>query len=230
MLASAEGAGRRVRVWDVPVRLFHWAVVALFAFQIWSGETGGNAMQWHLYAGYGVLTLVLFRVLWGLFGSTHARFASFARGPAACLRYARRLFSRRPAPSLGHNPLGGWMVVLLLGSLALQTITGLFANDQIATQGPLAALVSDAWSDRLSSVHVWNFYVLLGLVGLHIAAVLYHWLAKKENLIGAMISGVKRVPDELVEPSAARFAGPWRALVLFAAALLAVYLVVQRPF
>ena len=80
MQASAEGTQRKVRAWDAPLRLFHWAVVALFAFQIWSGETGGNAMQWHLYAGYGVLTLVVFRVLWGLFGSTHARFASFARG------------------------------------------------------------------------------------------------------------------------------------------------------
>ncbi len=230
MQGGAAHDERPVRVWDVPVRLFHWALAGFFAFQFWSGETGGNAMQWHLYAGYGVLSLVLFRILWGFFGSTYARFASFARGPAACLRYARQLFSRRPVPSLGHNPLGGWMVLAMLGALALQTVTGLFANDQIATQGPLADLVSDAWSDRLSSVHAWNFYVLLGLVSLHIVAVLYYRLVKGQNLIGPMFSGVKRVPAKLAESAAPRPGGAWRALIVFAAALLAVYLVVQRPF
>ncbi len=230
MQASAAGAEREVRVWDLPVRLFHWTLVALFAFQFWSGQTGGNAMQWHLYAGYATLVLVLFRILWGLLGSSYARFANFVQGPAACRHYARQLYSRQPAPSAGHNPLGGWMVLLLLAALALQTVTGLFANDQIATQGPLADLVSDAWSDRLSTVHVWNFYVLLGLACLHVAAVLYHWLVKKENLVGAMFTGVKRLPGELAETAVARFASPWRALTLFAAALLAVYLIVLRPF
>lgn len=221
----------KLRVWDVPVRIFHWALVLLFAFQVYSGNTGGNVMLWHMYAGYAILSLVLFRLAWGFAGSTHARFAEFLAGPLGAVRFARKLFSREPAVYAGHNPLGGWMVVALLLSLALQAGTGLFANDDIATEGPLAALVSKAVSDRLTTIHRWNAVVLIVLVGLHIAAVLFHWVVKKENLVGAMFTGIKDVPAEVARRTAvARLASNWRALALFAAACAIVYMVIKRPF
>jgi cytochrome b len=237
-----------IKVWDLPVRLVHWAIVLLFAFQLASGKIGGNMMAWHAYSGYCMLALVIFRILWGFAGSTHARFASFLAGPAATFRFAKRLFSREAVPQVGHNPLGGWMVIALVASLALQAATGLFANDGLATEGPLAALVSLDVSNELTIIHRANLKVLLVLSGLHIAAVLFHLVVKRENLTGAMFTGVKRVPEAAVherrdvlrgshprrvasrENAYAHFASPWRALALFVLALVVVYLVVQRPF
>ncbi len=221
----------KVRVWDAPVRIVHWALVLLFAFQVYSGNTGGNVMLWHAYAGYAILSLVLFRIAWGFVGSTHARFAEFLAGPVGAARFARKLFSRELAVFAGHNPLGGWMVVALLLSLALQAGTGLFANDDIATEGPLAVLVSKALSDRLTTIHRWNAVVLIVLVSLHIAAVFFHWVVKKENLVGAMFTGVKDLPPEVARRVAvAPLASNWRALALLAAALAIVYMVINRPF
>lgn len=224
---------RAVKVWDPPVRLFHWLLVALFAFQFWSGKTGGNAMEYHMYAGYTVLVLVLFRVMWGFAGSTHARFASFLAGPGRAIAFAKKLVSRSPAHVAGHNPLGGWMVVVMLASLLVQTVTGLFSNDDIATEGPLVSLISKDLSDRLSTVHAWNFNFLLALAAAHIAAVLFHELVKKENLVSAMFTGVRKLDasvEDAAEISAARFVSSWRALALFVLALVAVFLVVKRPF
>lgn len=220
-----------VKVWDAPVRLFHWALVLLIAFQFFTAQMKGDWMTWHMRSGYAILALVFFRILWGFAGSSSARFSSFIAGPAACLRFAKKLLTRLPAPYASHNPLGGWMVVFLLLALLVQAGTGLFANDDIATEGPLAGLVAKELSDRLTSIHYWNFNLLLLLAGVHIAAVLYHWGVMKENLIGAMFTGVKRLPaDAAGEGATARFASPWLALVLFAVAALAVYLIVKRPF
>ena len=217
-----------IKVWDAWIRFFHWSLVLLFAFQLYSGNTGGNVMQWHMYAGYAVLALVLFRVAWGFAGSTHARFASFVEGPVVTARFAARLFSREPAPAVGHNPLGGWMVVALLASLALQAGTGLFANDDIATEGPLAALVSKNVSDRLTSIHRWNAYVLIALAATHIAAIAFHWIVKKENLVPAMFTGVKKVAPETAQGLVGvRNVGAWRGPVLLALAGAAVYLVLR---
>ena len=219
-----------VKVWDAPVRLFHWLLVLLIAFQYLSAKMKGDWMTWHMYSGYAILALVLFRFLWGFAGSSTARFSGFLAGPAACLRFAKKLMARIPAPHASHNPLGGWMVLVLLLVLLGQAGTGLFANDDIATEGPLFSLVSKELSDRLSAIHFYNFYFLLVLIALHVAAVLYHWGVLKENLIGAMFTGVKRLPEDFAGVSTARFASPWRALVLFAVAALAVYLIVKRPF
>ncbi len=219
-----------VKVWDAPVRLFHWLLVLLFAFMIFSGNVKGDWMEWHMRAGYAILALVLFRILWGLAGSTTARFSSFLAGPSAGLAFAKKLLTRAPAPSASHNPLGGWMVVALLLALLFQVGTGLFANDDVLIEGPLAALVSKALSDRLTGWHYWNVNLLLLLAAVHILAVLYHAVFMKENLIGAMFTGVKRMPAEAAGGVAARFASPWLALVLFAVAALAVYLIVKRPF
>jgi cytochrome b len=236
-----------IKVWDVPVRLFHWAVVLLLVLQLATGLIGGSLMQWHVYGGYAMLVLVVFRIFWGFAGSTHARFASFLAGPRATLHFAKRLFSREAVPQLGHNPLGGWMVIALVVSLALQAISGLFANDGANTEGPLATLVSFETSSRITQFHRWNLKLLIVLSGLHIAGVLFHWLVKKENLIGAMFTGVKQVPEAAVqerregvretpprrvasrESASAHFASSWRALGLLAVAAFLVYLVVRGP-
>lgn len=219
-----------LKVWDAPVRLFHWLLVLLFAFMFLSGKLKGEWMEWHMRSGYAILALVVFRVLWGFFGSTHARFSNFLAGPARCWRFAQKLLARAPAPSAGHNPLGGWMVLALLFGFALQAGTGLFANDDILIEGPLAALVSKDLSDQLTTIHYWNFNLLLALAGVHVAAVLYHWGLMKENLIGAMFTGVKRLPADAAEGVVVRFASPWLALALLFLAAVAVYLIVKRPF
>ncbi len=222
---------RPTRVWDLPVRLMHWSLVLLVAFQFYSGNVGGNVMRWHMLSGYAILTLVLFRFAWGLGGSTTARFAHFIAGPRAALEFARRLLSRAPAAHAGHNPIGGWMVIALLGALAVQAGSGLFANDDIATEGPLAVLVSKATSDRMTAIHRTTYVVLVVLIALHICAVLYHWLVKKEDLIGAMFTGVRRLPEDVAQKmSAAHFASLWRALGLIAAASVLVWLVVSKTF
>jgi cytochrome b len=222
---------RPVRIWDLPVRLFHWCLVALLAFQFYSGKTGGNLMEYHMYVGYLILALVLFRVTWGFAGSTHARFSAFIAGPRKTLAFAGRLLSKGSAQVAGHNPLGGWMVIVMLVSLLVQAGTGLFANDDIATEGPLFALVSKELSDRLTTIHSWNFNLLLVLTGLHVAAVLFHVFVKRENLISAMFTGVRLFDGSpAVESGAARFVSSWRALVLFLLALVVVILIVKRPF
>ena len=225
------GAGEtQVKVWDAPVRLFHWLLVLLFAFSFFTGKAGSEWTEWHMRSGYTILGLLLFRVMWGFAGSTHARFTSFLAGPTTCLEFAKKLLTRAPAPYAGHNPLGGWMVLVLLLALLFQTGTGLFANDDVLWEGPLAALVSKATSDQLTTYHSWNVNLLLLLVGLHVIAVLYHAGFMKENLIGAMFTGVKRMPAAAAGGVVARFASPWLALVLLCVAALAVFLIVKRPF
>jgi cytochrome b len=236
-----------VRVWDLPVRIFHWAVLAAFVLQAVTGYLGGHWMGLHVYSGYALLVLVAFRVLWGFWGSTHARFSSFIAGPAATWRFARRLFSRQAVPQLGHNPLGGWSVVLMLASLAVQAASGLAAHDGVMTGGPLAKHVSIELSIALGTVHRWNFWILAVLVALHVLAVAYHWFFKREDLLAPMFTGVKHVPPELLrerrevprgaalrraasrEPSAAYFP-PWhRGWIVLGVAVALVALVVSLP-
>ncbi len=230
----------------MPVRIVHWAFFVLLAFQIVTGYIGGEIMEWHEYSGYCMLALVIFRVFWGFAGSTHARFASFIAGPVAAYRFARRLFSNQAVPQVGHNPLGGWMIVALLVDLALQVATGLFANDGISTEGPLAPMVAVEVSHRLSQFHRWNVHLLVVLSVLHVAAALFHWLVKKEDLIGAMFTGVKHVPPALLRerrtgpratpprrvasresPQSAEFPSGWRAAALMALAVAIVLAIVR---
>ncbi len=153
-----------VKVWDAPVRLFHWLLVLLFAFQIFSANVKGDWMEWHMRSGYAILALVLFRILWGFAGSGTARFSTFLAGPSAAIAFVKKLLARAPAPSASHNPLGGWMVLALLLALLFQVGTGLFANDDVLVEGPLASLVSKATSDQLTSWHYWNVNLLLLLI------------------------------------------------------------------
>jgi cytochrome b len=215
-----------LRVWDLPVRLFHWALVVLLAISFTTAQIGGNALQYHEWSGFSVLALVLFRVLWGFLGSTHARFADFLRGPRAALAYARSLLRGPIVFYAGHNPLGGWMVVLLLASLLLQAGTGLFANDDIMMEGPLAEHVSKDTSDLLTRVHKINFKVLLTLLVVHVAAALFYLSVKRENLIRPMVTGYKLVPQ--TQPAQDRRGGPlWLAGVLLALCAAAVWAIVR---
>ena len=184
---------RAVLVWDLPTRLFHWLLVLLIATSWTTGELGGDYwLRYHFWSGYTILTLVLFRIVWGVVGSTHARFANFVRGIRSALHHLREL--RRPGPTsdIGHNAIGGWMIVAMLIALLVQTATGLFADDDIVTTGPLGDLVSSATRKRLTTIHSYNVDVILALAGIHIAAVAAYWIVKRQNLVGAMITGRKR--------------------------------------
>ena len=182
---------RPVKVWDVPTRLFHWLLVIFVITSVITAKIGGNLMTTHMISGYLVLALLVFRVLWGFVGGYHARFASFLRGPMAVWQYAARLTCMDATRYLGHNPLGAWSVVAMLAVLLMQASTGLFASDDIFTEGPLNPLVSNAASSTLTRIHNINAIVIGCLVAVHLAAVLFHLLFKGENLIKPMFTGLK---------------------------------------
>jgi len=216
---------KKILVWDLPLRMFHWMLALLVTVSIVSAHIGGNAMQIHLRSGYTILTLVLFRILWGFFGGTHARFASFVRGPATAIAYLNSLRRQNAGRHLGHNPAGGWSVISMLAVLLIQAGTGLFSNDDIATEGPLAKLVSKDWSDRITAIHEINVVVLYVLIGLHLAAIAFYFFRKRDNLVVPMFTGFKEAdaPGE-----AAQTAGnTWLAAALLAACAGSVYLLIM---
>jgi len=186
---------KAVAVWDWPVRIVHWSLVVLITMSWITSELGGNAMTYHMWSGYTILTLLIFRIAWGWVGGRHARFGSFVRGPGEVIRYAASLAGARSSSFLGHNPLGGWSVLLMLLSMTVQAATGLFANDEIFTEGPLASRVSAETSGFLTTIHRYNFYVLLALIVLHVLAIVFYLLVKRENLVGAMFTGRKHIAD-----------------------------------
>jgi cytochrome b len=208
MAATDGGRSIRARLWDGPTRLVHWALVALVGFAWWSAET--DHLEWHRWSGYGVLGLLVFRLIWGFAGSASARFASFVRGPAATLAYVRTLPSRARKDLPGHNPLGAWSVLALLALLIAQVVTGLFAVDVDGLEsGPLSDRVSFDLGRRFADWHAMSFTALKALVVLHLAAVAFYLAYKRADLIGPMITGRARFETgpEL------RFAPLWRALV-----------------
>jgi cytochrome b len=214
----------KVLVWDLPLRLFHWLLVLLVVISIVSAKIGGNAMQFHLLSGYTILALVLFRIMWGFLGGTHARFASFVRGPEAVISYLR---GHGAGQHLGHNPAGAWSVLLMLVALLAQVATGLFANDDISTEGPLAKLVSKALSDRITGAHHLNLKLLLALIGLHLSAVAFYFFHRRENLVKPMFTGFK---DSAASSDIARKDGKiWLAAVLLAVCACCVYLLIRLP-
>lgn len=214
-----------IRVWDLPTRLFHWILVALIIAQWWTAEQS-STMDYHVWGGYAVLTLVLFRLIWGFVGSETVLFSDFVRGPGAALLYAKALMRGETPHYLGHNPMGGWSIVALLILLLIQAGTGLFANDDIMIEGPLYAWVSKDTSDWLTTLHKFNFNLLLAMIAVHLSAVFFYLLVKRENLIHPMLSGHKHLPPEQID-RAPRMANPWLGLAALAVAALAVWLLVR---
>ncbi len=190
--AGKENASeKRVLVWDLPTRLFHWSIVVLVVVCVVTGKLGLDWLEVHMISGYGVLALVLFRLVWGFVGGRHARFASFIRGPAVVGRHIAEMFKKDAPRHLGHNPLGGWAVMAMLGALLLQASTGLFATDDIFTEGPLYPLATKAASDLLTRIHRWNADAIIVLVTIHVLAIGFYLVVKHDNLIRPMINGHK---------------------------------------
>jgi cytochrome b len=202
-----------MRVWDAPTRLFHWAIAFLLGVS-WLTESRGW-MELHFLSGYSVIALLLFRVAWGFVGSETARFSRFVRSPVAALRHLAHLHRREPDTEIGHNAAGGWMVLTMLALLAVQVATGLCANDDGDTEGPLFVYVGKNWSDWLSHIHAVNFKLIKIAVIAHIVAILAYAVLKRHDLVRPMITGWKHLPDAVTPPA---LVSPVRAVVVFAIA------------
>lgn len=198
-----------IQVWDLPLRLFHWLLALAVTASVVTGELGGNLIDWHGRIGVFVVGLLVFRIVWGFIGSTHARFANFFPTPAKIAVYLKGQWQGH-----GHNPLGALSVLALLGTLAALVGTGLFANDDIAFQGPLSILVDKSLSDRLSGLHALSFNALIVLVPLHLAAIAFYIRVRKHNLVAPMLTGKKSVPKDQAVPVSG--AGVRRVLVALA--------------
>lgn len=215
-----KGTLIKVRVWDLPTRIFHWALVAGVIGLAISGTIGGNAMVWHFRFAYAVLTLLLFRIVWGLVGGRWSRFGAFIYSPQSVFNYLRG--RGKPEHSVGHSPIGAGSVFAMLGVLLAQVGTGLLSDDEIAFAGPLTRFVSNATVSLATNYHK-NIgkWILLALVLLHIAAiVVYLW--RKHNLVGAMLHGDKELVAR-VPPSRDDAASRTAALVVLAACAGLVY-------
>ena len=189
---------RIVLVWDAPIRLFHWLVAALVAAAYATWRL--NWMDWHGRIGDAVLALLLFRLLWGFFGSETARFSRFLASPRTVISYLRHWFRREPDRQAGHNPAGGWVVALLLALLLAETLTGLYVANDIADEGPLTEIVPAPVANAISAAHVILWDVLLAVIVLHVLAIAAYAAAKGQNLLLPMITGTKTLPPGVAAP------------------------------
>jgi len=216
---------QRIRVWDLPTRLFHWALVVLLFFA-WATQEY-NHMEWHERVGYTILALLIFRVVWGFVGSDTARFTRFLRGPLAALRHLGHLHRREEDTEVGHNAAGGWMVLVMLALISVQAGTGLFANDLDDggdTEGPLAQFISRDQSDYLGHIHSLNFKLIEIAIVLHLVAIVTYLALKRHNLVRPMITGTKLMPDWVKAP---RMRSPLLALAVLVVAVGIVAWVAQ---
>ncbi len=196
----------QIRVWDWPTRLFHWTLAGLIIALVITGNVGGNAMVWHFKCGYGVLSLLLFRVMWGFCGGYWSLWRQLSCTPALIRQYLRR--SVPHTPFLGHNPLGSLSVIAILALLGLQVGTGLFSDDEIANSGPLVRLVAESTVSMATRWHKgFGKTLILLLVAIHLLAILWYFLKKKENLTLAMLTGHKS--SEVPAPSSKDGLATW---------------------
>ncbi len=209
---------RPLKVWDLPVRLFHWTIVLLILAAWLSQEL--DQMELHMWIGRTTLSLLLFRIAWGFIGSDTARFGRFLRGPAAALRHLAQIRRREPDREIGHNAAGGWMVLVMLVLIGVQAGTGLFSNDDGNTEGPLMHLVSKDRSDFLSHIHALNFKLIEAAIVLHVVAIAAYAILKRQNLVRPMITGEKLMPTDAPAP---RLANPLLALLALALAAALVF-------
>jgi cytochrome b len=213
---------RTVAVWDAPTRLFHWSLLALILVAWFTGEEEGTAAIIHRFAGETIAGLMVFRVLWGFIGGERSRFSDFAAGPSAIVAHVRDLMSSSPKRHLGHNPLGGVAVFMLLAVVALIVISGLFSEGEGG--GPFAGL----WGVELSDWHEPLFRVLQGLVLIHVLGVVVESWKARDALLPAMFTGRKRRRDD--EPGAdAKRAAPIALVIAVAAGVVSSALLMSQP-
>ena len=210
---------RKIRIWDLPTRIFHWALAVGVIGSVVTAKIGGNAMEWHFRFGYLILTLLVFRFVWGLVGGHWSRFASFIYSPATLLRYLRGHARPEEHLDVGHSPLGAGSVFALLAILTLQVGTGLFADDEIANAGPLVRFVSSATSSLASGWHK-NFgqWLIIALVVLHLGAIAFYRFRRGRDLVRPMLTGDKMLAGKV--PASADGAGH-RGMALMLIALCA---------
>ena len=216
-----------VRIWDLPTRLFHWGLLAAVAGLFFTAYGPDTWMEWHPRMGYAVLALLLFRLAWGLVGGHWSRFANFIAGPGAVIAYLRgRPDATRQA---GHNPVGALAVFAMLAALLAQVATGLVSDDEIGFTGPLNHYLSAAQGLAATAWHKdWGQWLIIGLVLLHVAAIAFYRLVRRERLVGPMIHGDKPLLAGTV-PSRDDTGSRLLALVVFAGCVLAVWWLVQPP-
>jgi cytochrome b len=182
----------KVRVWDLPTRIFHWALVICVLGSFVTGQVGGAAMVWHFRLGYAVMSLLLFRLAWGVIGGHWSRFSTFLYSPVTVIRYLRG--QGGPELGIGHTPTGAGSVFAMLLFLLVQVGTGLVSDDEIAASGPFTSLVSNAVVSQATSYHAdIGQPILIALVVLHVAAILFYLLRKRQNLVRAMVLGDKEL-------------------------------------
>ena len=215
---ASPRAGARI-VWDLPTRLFHWLLVVLVAAAYVTWRL--NWLDWHARIGETVLMLLLFRLAWGCIGSETARFRSFIASPLAATRYLRHAARREPDLQVGHNPAGGWMVMLLLVVLLGETLSGLYVNNDVAEAGPLTRLVPASVANAITVLHALLWDVLLATVALHVLAIVLYAALKGHNLLRPMLTGRKQLAAGVAAP---RLASPALAILALAAAIAVVLL------
>ncbi len=218
---EAVSGRKTVRVWDLPTRLFHWGLLVLVAVVWVSSEADGALFNIHIISGVGILAMIVFRVLWGVIGSRHALFTDFVRGWPTVRDYGKSLLSFKAPYHAGHNPVGGWMIIALLATLALSAFSGLFisTNDY---SGPLAGAVSSGLSHAIKDTHEGIAGFLGFLIGFHVLGVIAHTLISGENLPRAMWTGDKLAPIGQNVSSIAK-AGWWRVVMAVALSIAAVW-------
>jgi cytochrome b len=216
-----------MRVWDAPTRLFHIAAIVLIVVSYISIRLAGIRdphasalwMRVHLDSGYAMLTLLVFRLAWGLVGSETSRFRSFAVSPMAVLRSLRQPMTGEPDTDLGHRAAGGWIVLIMLLLLGVQIGSGLCASAN-GGEGPLAGYFGKGASESFSVIHGWIFILLLAAILLHVAAAIAFAVVKKQDLVRLMVTGKKRLPAAMRAP---RMASPLMALAILVLAGAAVW-------
>lgn len=224
---SSHTPTHTIRIWDLPTRVFHVLLIGCVAGLIITGEVGGDAMRLHFLLGYAVLTLVLFRLVWGCVGGHWSRFVNFVPTPSQLRAYIQGLRSHSAPPSVGHNPLGALSVMAMLVVLALQVFSGFISDDEIATTGPWTSLVPNAWVELATEYHTEvGKSLLIALVVLHVASVFYYKRYKNQDLITPMVHGDKELPDSVVA-SRDTFTSRAFALGILLACAYAVYQLVN---
>lgn len=209
----------RTRVWDLPTRLFHWALVLCFLGSFVSGKLGGNAMVWHFRCGYAIAALLLFRLAWGLVGGYWSRFGQFALAPAQVLAYLRGRGA--PRHEVGHSPTGAWAVLAMLLLLGLQVATGLMSDDEIAFAGPLTRFVSGEVVGQATSYHkAVGQYLLLGMIGLHLLAIVFYIVRLRRTVLRPMLHGHKELEQQIQHSTDSAATRLLALLVLAASAAL----------